>query len=133
MSQFDLDSVIVSFNGRQIKGTGESFIKISPSGDVISAKACVDGHQIVSMKKDRSGKVELTLRWNSPSNAILNQELEAKTQGSFGCVLPDGTKVSGTKCYIQSRPEISASEDPGDWVWTIFIEDMKYQPSSGTP
>jgi hypothetical protein len=132
MSTFALDTSVISYNGVPILGFGEDVgITITPTSDEWENRTMCDGHTSSHKLLDASAEVELTLRWNSPSNQMLETNRTLRTSGVLLIVLPNGTRYTGFNTRIQARPAPSVGKDHGDIVWKFFTEDLRHQFAAG--
>jgi hypothetical protein len=90
-----------------------------------------DGGIVSSKILDESAKIEIILRWNSPSNYVLEAERSARTTGMLKIRLPDATEISCPRTRINKKPSPSFGQDPADVTWELFAEKAKFTWSLG--
>jgi hypothetical protein len=126
----------ITFAGILIQGFATG-TKLKVTREVASVEKTVgqDGDVVFVGKNDRSGKVELTLQRESPTNALLSAKLAAfearpRTVGAgMGPFLAKNINSIGTiavaaNAVIEKWPDMEAADTASTCVWSLLLDDV---------
>lgn len=120
---YALDEVVLAVGGRVISGAGDGgFCEVTPDSEYWENVKCVDGDVVSCANLDRSRTATVTLRYDSPSNAILQGYANTRSTVSFILQAPNGDTVSTDECRVQKDPNMSFSQKAGERQWTLFLD-----------
>jgi len=132
MTTYALDSLALFVCGRAIGGFGEGgAVNIEFEQEEWENKSCVDGKVISSKILAHPGTVEITLRYDSPSNQVLQRMADARSVGTFTCQYPNGDLAHSDDCRVQKRPGMADSTSPGDRVWMLYLQQLEVTFAGG--
>lgn len=128
--------VKISWGGVSLKGVApESFVTISPNGDITDEEVGADGQVSISFLADESGTCTLVFQQQAEVNAILSAVLaEQRTQKSLNkadLVIsdPSGSVLARLHdAHIKTAPEmvLSASATGNGRSWVFFVEKVSW-------
>jgi hypothetical protein len=132
MTVYALDQVGMYVGNREMKATGEGeFFEIARREEEWENNAMADGQIVSSKILDDSATVTLTLRYDSPSNNVLQRYAAARQTVDFSCAWPNGDYVNSAECRVQKYPDIADGMTPGNRQWTLFLADTTYKFGPG--
>jgi hypothetical protein len=135
------------FSGIEVTGLAKGDDAITAERNVAAAEYEVgcDGHMVISLSSDRSGKVTLKLQPTSSTNKILMANAAAMDVGSASFV-PVSLRsidtrrqdvVVGTVGFIEKIPAVKKGSKYGDLEWVFIFEQLFFQfgdpMGAGTP
>ena len=132
MTVYALDQVAVYVGKREVTafGEGESF-EISRSSELWENTAMTDGQIVSSKILDESAMATLRLRYDSPSNQVLQRMAESREDVDFSVAWPNGDTVDAEIARVQKYPDVADGQSPGDREWLIFLERAEWSYGVG--
>lgn len=113
------------------KGT---FLKVTRNAESAAMEAGAHGDVVITAKTDRTGKVELTLQRESPTNDLLSAKLAAfearprvrgAGKGSFLARNINSTsKAQAANCVIEKAPDMEGADANSTVTWTFLLDDV---------
>lgn len=133
MTTYSLDLCVCAIGGVPIHGAGDGgFCEFTRDAEEWENVKCVDGHVVSCANLDKSVTGTITLRYDSPSNGILQIFALTRATVPFIFQAPNGDAIMTDECRIQKRPDLSFGQTPGERVWSIFLDSPLVQFSVGS-
>lgn len=126
-----LVNVIVTYKGEKHFVTGfskGSEIKCSKNSDKYKGHTGMKGDTTFAATNDDSGKIELSLKTDSPSNALFDRI--CKDDETFDIEVVDGNdttkgEANGKDCVINKQADWSRSNEIKDRKWVILVPNLE--------
>jgi hypothetical protein len=124
---YDPKSVIITIGGNPITGFPDgSFIKAERNSDGYSAHVGIDGKVTRVKNNDKTGKIAVTLKHNSPSNRIFEQYARSGQIFDINITdknFTDNVSVGGSEAWVEKPASFERGKDVSDREWSIFVSD----------
>jgi len=127
------EDVTITVGGSIITGYADgTFVKVARDDDAYKKVVGADGEISRTKSPNRGGYVELTLKQDSDSNAILGGYAaldEATGDGIVPVLVKDNLDYTaiGSKGWVRKLPDMERGKDLANMVWTIDIAKFELQ------
>ena len=108
--------------------------KVTRNTESAAMEAGCDGDVVITAKTDRTGKLEVTLQRESPTNDLLSRAhaaFEARPRvrgagvGAFTARnIHSTSKATASKGVIEKSPDMEAADTNSSVTWTILLDDV---------
>lgn len=127
---YSVEDISVSVFGRNLRGFGDSRVKIAMSEDAFTYTADTDGNGTRNKNPNQSGTIVLTLKGSSDDNLFLSGLAAAdyKTKlGTFPVLVKDNNGTSlytAAEAWIQKMADAEFAKEVGDREYTIMCHKL---------
>ncbi len=129
---YNAGKVVVTVGGVIVSGFDDGdFVSASYEGDRATPKVGADGEVGLSINPSRLGTITITLSATSAANDLLSGLANLGNFGLFTSAFPIGvadlsgrTVIAGTKCWLQTSPEVSFGTEVGSREWVFGVADL---------
>lgn len=126
MKTYDPKDVNVIVNGIVLTGFAEgTFISAEKEEESYTTYVGAKGEVARSKNANPLGKITVTLKATSPSNAYLNNL--AYSKGVFPVLVVDqntgNTTVGGTECWLEKPPAMEWGKEISEMEYTFIVAD----------
>lgn len=113
-----------------------TFLKVTENNPGAKTSAGANGDVVIVQLNDRTGKAEVTLQRESPTNAqwsaVYQAWRRAKTPaeraaaiGPFHAENVNSASLGGaTNCVIEKAPDMEGASDNSPCVWVFLLDDV---------
>lgn len=137
---YDPKAIVFTFLGVPLSGFADgSFVKVERNDDSFKLIVGADGESTRTRTRNRSGRVTLTLRAESPSNDFLGAAHRADELGALGGRGPASVKdLSGTSlhaaldAWIVKPPSSEYAKESGSREWIFETGELDTRPGGNT-
>ncbi len=134
-ARYNPDDWNVSWNNILFQGFAkDTFLKVTRNAESSSMEAGAHGDVVITGGTDRTGKVEVTLQRESPTNALLSAALAAFEKrprvrgagtGAFLARNVGSTSLAKAAVgVIEKAPDMEGAQKNGTVTWTILLNDV---------
>lgn len=129
---YNAGKVVVTVGGIIVSGFDDGdFVSASYEGDRATPKVGADGEVGLSINPSRLGTITITLSATSKANDELSALANLNNNSVFTSAFPIGvadlsgrTVIAGTKCWLQTAPDVTFGTEVGSREWVFGVADL---------
>lgn len=135
-TSYNPDDWVVAWNSILFQGYAkDTFLKVTRNAESASMEAGAHGDVVITGGTDRTGKVEITLQRESPTNALLSAALKAfekrprTRRAGVGKFLARNlnsrlTVAEAVNGVIEKWPDMEGAQKNSTITWVILLDDV---------
>lgn len=134
---YDPEKVQILVAGVPVVGFAEgSMIKATRTSDLNTLNVGAQGQADFVKSADKSGEVSITIKHNSPSNAVFQTLHNQDAKVPIVCVdVNIGTQFgfNAMECKVKKQPDFERGKEINECEWVFVVAELNYNWPTFTP